>query len=196
MRVFTATLRFTGWRQCLGCLGLLMALFASPTVGQSAATVQTDVDIKTAYVARLLRHVRWPGSRHPASDQPIEVCVYGRTPLAEAVMTLDGQKIHAHAISMRRIIRPVRLSACHVFVQGGSGLDGNETLYEHLAALPVLTIGEARGFASRFGILGFVLENSTVRLEVNHSRARAAGVQLSSDLLSVARRVSMPEVAP
>jgi hypothetical protein len=53
----------------------------------------------------------------------------------------------------------------------------------------VLTVGEADRFAQRGGMIGFVLENNRVRLDINRAAAESAGLRVSSKLLAVARMV-------
>ena len=52
-----------------------------------------------------------------------------------------------------------------------------------------LVVGELEGFVRRGGMISFVVEGDRVRLAVNPSRAEAAGLRLSSRLLSLARLV-------
>jgi hypothetical protein len=62
-------------------------------------------------------------------------------------------------------------------------------ILQRLQGASVLTVGEADRFARRGGMIGFVLEDNRVRLEVNRAAAEKAGLQLSSKLLAVSRLV-------
>ena len=56
-------------------------------------------------------------------------------------------------------------------------------------ASPTLTVGEAARFAERGGMIGFAIEERRVRFDVNLKAVRAAGLNPSSQLLKVARKV-------
>jgi hypothetical protein len=55
--------------------------------------------------------------------------------------------------------------------------------------LPILTVGEAPGFAEHGGVIRFVLEDNRVRFEVNVAAAHQADLTISSRLLTLARIV-------
>jgi hypothetical protein len=55
--------------------------------------------------------------------------------------------------------------------------------------MPILTVSDAPGFVNRGGMIEFVLDSNRVRFEINLAAARAAGLNLSSELLRVATAV-------
>jgi hypothetical protein len=58
--------------------------------------------------------------------------------------------------------------------------------------LPILTIGDAPGFAKRGGIINFTLEENRVRFEVNVEAAKNAVLTISSRLLALAKITTQP----
>ncbi|MCX5637000.1 MAG: YfiR family protein, partial [Planctomycetota bacterium] len=56
---------------------------------------------------------------------------------------------------------------------------------------PVLTISEMEGFIEKGGMINFITEESKVRFEINDSAAKKSGLQISSKLLSLAKKVIM-----
>ena len=61
-------------------------------------------------------------------------------------------------------------------------------LLAEVANLPVLTIGDGEAFSQR-GIVGLVNVNDAIRFDINLSRMRAAQLNISSQVLKLARRV-------
>jgi hypothetical protein len=53
----------------------------------------------------------------------------------------------------------------------------------------VLTVGEGVPFVREGGMIGFVIDNRRVRFDINQAAVEAAGLKMSSKLLSVAREV-------
>jgi hypothetical protein len=53
----------------------------------------------------------------------------------------------------------------------------------------VLTVGETQGFADGGGIINFIEENNKIRFEINAEAARRTGLNISSELLKLARLV-------
>jgi len=64
-----------------------------------------------------------------------------------------------------------------------------ESVLGGMKGLPILTIGDAPGFARRGGIMNFILEDNKVRFEVNVEAAKDADLTISSRLLTLARIV-------
>jgi hypothetical protein len=58
--------------------------------------------------------------------------------------------------------------------------------------MPILTIGDAPGFARRGGIINFMLEDNKVRFEVNVEAAKHAVLNISSRLLALAKITTQP----
>ena len=52
-----------------------------------------------------------------------------------------------------------------------------------------LTVGEAKSFVDKGGIIGFVIEKKKIRFEVNLPAAKRANLKISSKLLRLAKKV-------
>jgi hypothetical protein len=50
-------------------------------------------------------------------------------------------------------------------------------------------VSDAARFTTRGGMIGFVLDDDRVRFDINLAAARRSGLQISSRLLRVARKV-------
>jgi hypothetical protein len=59
-------------------------------------------------------------------------------------------------------------------------------ILDKASALPILTVGEDAAFAQNGGIINFVLKNGNVRLEIDLTAAKRAGLTIRSRLLAVA----------
>jgi hypothetical protein len=54
---------------------------------------------------------------------------------------------------------------------------------------PILTVGESDGFVQQGGMIGFLLVDNKVRLEINLETAQRAKLKISSRLLLLAKSV-------
>ena len=64
-----------------------------------------------------------------------------------------------------------------------------ERLLTALNGAGVLTVGETPHFLDNGGMINFVIEKERVRIDLNLSTTRAAGLNVSSQLIRVAREV-------
>ena len=71
----------------------------------------------------------------------------------------------------------------------GLTIGNSAAITRPVKSLPILTIGETTGFASRGGIINLTLEGKRVRFEVNIEAAKQANLNISSRLLALARIV-------
>ena len=77
------------------------------------------------------------------------------------------------------------LVAYHVVFIPASAEEQIGTILEALGDSPTLTVGETDGFATRGGVMNFVIVKNKVRFEINMQAADRAGLKISSQLLRV-----------
>jgi hypothetical protein len=78
-------------------------------------------------------------------------------------------------------------SHCHVvFIASGSDVGAAKTA---LQGKPVLTVSDSEGFAESGGMIGFVVADNKIKIEVNPKAASAAGLRVDAQLLEIALKV-------
>ena len=81
------------------------------------------------------------------------------------------------------------LKDCNILFVSSSEKEHIPDLFNMVKWLPILTIGETPGFATRGGIINLTLQDNKVRFEVNIEAAKQANLNISSRLLALARIV-------
>jgi hypothetical protein len=102
------------------------------------------------------------------------------------------KKINGRSIVVRRLkwTKDLKfLKDCNILFVSSSEKEHVDGVLGGMKGLPVLTIGDAPGFARRGGIMNFILEDNKVRFEVNVEAAKDADLTISSRLLALARIV-------
>ncbi len=147
----------------------------------------TEYQVKATYLANFARFVEWP----PGSitdDNPIPVCVVGQDPFGPALdAALSGENVGGHSLVPRRIAGMREVEGCRILF-----IPSNDVQLDAVISadrMPILTVSDAPGFVNRGGMIEFVLDSNRVRFEINLAAARAAGLNLSSELLRVATAV-------
>jgi hypothetical protein len=177
------------------CLaGLLVAglLWSQGPLPSRAASGGRSLEyqVKAAYLLNFTRYVDWPSESYGEPGAPMTVCVLGRDPFGEILdATMQGKITHGRPVSVRRIQSSGSASGCHlVFVSRETWQDQRQLL-ERLETRGILTVGETDEFAQRGGVIGFVIEEETVRFVVNTDARDRAGLRISSRMLSLAAAV-------
>lgn len=161
------------------CL-LSPAGFSQAPDTRTAERQASEYDIKAAFLLNFARFVEWPG----ASTLPFPICIVGDDPFGTALDQLvEGETVQGRRIIVRRAAR-VAESCLVVFARPK---DTARAIAE--AGPGVLTVGEGDRFVRDGGMIAFVVENRRVRFDINQKAVAAAGLQISSKLLNVARAV-------
>jgi len=179
----------------LGCLAMVAILgIATTPFGANPVRAQrdpqspksySDRDVMAAYFFRLGNFYEWPGSLEPDSGEPIQACVIGPDPFRHSLDYFEGRKVRGHPFNLRHISHLDEIDGCHLLYVGITDRAQARSILLHVHRRGVLTVGLGIEFAELGGCVGFVLEDRRVRLAVNPSETRRAGLQISSKLLEV-----------
>jgi len=90
---------------------------------------------------------------------------------------------------VRHHVRVDELRSCHIVYMTDTDERRQTEALRALRGLPVLTIGDAEGYAEVGGMIGLVGVGGRIQFEVNTDLAQAAGLKISSQLLRLARTV-------
>jgi hypothetical protein len=176
---------------CVSLLGISAdsSLLASSGTSESTGAAASRADlIKTAIVFNIAKFARWPESAFLSGDAPFRFCVLGDGSLGEALATIEGKRVHNHPLRTVLVSEGESASACHLLFVGGARAESRELLRE-LADLPILTVGEAPGFARDGGVINLLVVDKRNQFDVNVAAARRAGIELSAKLLRLARNL-------
>jgi YfiR/HmsC-like len=172
-------------RISLFCLPILLCCIP-PIRAQSEGP--TEYQVKAAFVYNFAKFVEWPTDAFSDSSAPLRFCVLGESLVSPDLSQItQGKLIGGHPIQVLQNSRNLR--DCHVLFISASHNVAVKDIQEGLRGVPVLTVGESRDFAAQGGMIGFVMENARVRFEVNLQAAKQMRLNISSKLLSLAKKV-------
>jgi hypothetical protein len=173
------------------CLLLATALGSRADGGDTSES--SEYLIKAGFIYNFAKLVEWPATAFPQPDSPIVIGILGNDPFGT---TLDrivaDKKISGRVISVKRVKWSKdfkELKDCNILFVSSSEKEHIDSVVEAMKGLPILTIGDAPGFAKRGGIINFTLEDNKVRFEVNVEAAKHADLTISSRLLTLAKIV-------
>lgn len=140
-----------------------------------------EYSVKAAYLYNFARFTEWPTEQ----SSSLTVCVYGRDPFGGFLdNALNGKQTRGVPFLIKRLPRgdePV--DGCQVlFISSTARI---EPVLSRLQGRSILTVGESEGFAERGGMIGLVMENGSVRFNLNLAAMAAARLQVSSRLVEL-----------
>ena len=162
---------------------LMLTLLSTPVTGTADEAQRTEYRIKTAFLYNFSRFVSWPEAVLRGSSE-FFLCTLGSTLLGEQLDTLAGKTVHGKTLVVKRLDSPEDILGCQlVFI--GQSYELSETLWI-LKERPVLTVSDAAAFTEKGGMIQFKVVDNKIRFRINVDAARAAGLTISSKLLSLA----------
>jgi YfiR/HmsC-like len=164
----------------LRALALLLACSGALAQGPS------EHGVKAAFVYNFTKFVQWPEQAFATPQAPLVVCLPGRDALNGSLDALEGRPVLGREFRIQRSVRPEEVKGCHVlFIPEPPDARGRE-LFRAAQGQPVLTVGEADGFAEAGGAIGFIARDERVQFEINPEAAARANLRISSELLRLA----------
>jgi hypothetical protein len=167
---------------------LVIALLCAPAA--RAQTQASELSLKSAFLYKFIHYTDWPDQALGAVADPIAICVIEQDAFAEALESaVSGRTSHDHHVIVRRVASAGDFGGCHVLSVGSLEPARLEQVLSRASAQPILTIGDAEGFARQGGMINFARRGSRLGFEINRSSVRRAGLNLSSQLLKLAELV-------
>ncbi len=171
----------------IGALSLLSLLTATVIVA-GAGDDHSEYEIKAAFLINFARFVEWPDQ--PNGHEPFTLCVLGRDPFGATLdWSAKGKTVNGRSLVIHRISGFSELRPCQTVFLADSEMYRFDGLRKWLGDRSVLTVGEAKGFTQRGGIMNLELLNDRVAFAVNRSAAARAHLKISSRLLQLATTV-------
>jgi|SRR5579862_795524 len=162
----------------------LAAAFSVPAItaaqGQGGALEQA---IKATYLVKFSSFITWPDKTFSSPTSPLVICIAGADPYGAALdQAASGQAVGQHPVEIHRIAAGAPPAGCQILFAGEAAL----TTLDAAARSPVLTITDQPASSSRKGIINFVVQDNHVRFEIDNRAAVDEGLQVSSQLLTLA----------
>jgi hypothetical protein len=165
-----------------------LCAFAAGGAG-SAANAYPEDSVKAAFLLRFAAYVEWPHREAPGPD--FVIAVLDSNDVATHLQTLAADRqLLGRPVRVRRISSVAEARDAHILYVGSLRGARLRAALRPIAERGVLVVThDEHGLASGSAI-NFLIADNRLRFEVSLGAARRAQLQISSDLLSVAARVT------
>ena len=154
-----------------------------------ASESSEEAQVKAAFVFNFLKFVEWPKEARSTAPRSIRLCIIGNRPLDGNLDLLAGRNLGGRVIQIINKASPASDSPCHIAYIADTDTSFLKDLQRMAPDVPTLTISDQRGFIDQGGMIELRIIDGKVRFDINLLAARAANLQLSSQLLQLANRV-------
>lgn len=163
--------------------GVLVLALAGPGWAGTALDTQAagELQVRAAFLFNFAKFVDWP-----TAGRPLVICIAGDAALATvAEQTVRGRQVDARPVEVRSFAATRPADGCDLLYLAGLSADDAAALLSRVRGA-VLTVGETARFLRDGGMVRVFIEDNRMRFQVNLRQTEAAGLKISSQLLSLA----------
>lgn len=176
-------------RSTSGGRRLAIALLAFGFGCASPANAETaEARLKVAFLYNFAKFVTWP-EPYFSSQPDISLCVLGADPFGEVLASLKQRTAQGRPLSIAVLESADKAKSCSVVFISTSEKPKIPQIAQVLADTNALTVSDIAGFAESSGMIELVNTDGKIAFDVNLDNARKASLNLSAQLLKVARAV-------
>lgn len=154
-----------------------------------ADDLSREYRIKAAYLYNLGKFIIWPNEGEMPKEAPITLCVYGYNPFENYLDKLQERQIRGRAISVRYIGEQDAVDSCQLLFISQLNTSRPKLLTAPPPYPPILTVSDDQDFLNHGGHVSLVAASNNVQLDINLTRAKQTGFNVSASLLEIAHRI-------
>jgi len=186
---------------------MVVLIWGIPSVseGKRKAEQHKEHEIKAALLYNFLKFIDWPEEKKAGEKQKEDkgakgqkqkftIGVFGKNAFDCFSKTIKGKcfknkEIDVIEVTKSDIKKKDKLRTCQSLFFSKSSDVAISEINKLISKLPVLTVGESKGFLEKGGIINFVIKKKKVCFEFNLIAAEKAGLKARSKFLRLAKRV-------
>jgi hypothetical protein len=169
-------------RYLLGRLAALLVLGLA--CGLGLAEVNSEQQLKVAFLVNFLKYIEWPGTGPTAT-----ICLFGRDQLGPYLASYEGRSIVGKELRVRRVNGPDQIADCQLVYIPDTEEARVGAVLRWLENKPVLAVSDADLFARQGGGIALVRSEGRLQFDVNADALSRAGLKPSSQMMRLARQV-------
>ena len=180
-------------------LVIICLLLSGWMVSAGGAKSVGEYQVKAVFLYNFTKFVNWPTNADTSTNTPFVIGIVGEDPFGT---TLDdavrGEQMQNRPIVIRRFRSDEAIGNCQVLFIARSEKDRLGEVLEQMKGRATLIVADTVRAAEHGCMINLLLAQGSVKMEINQSLVEAAGLQVSSKLLSLARIVNTeaPKPAP
>lgn len=137
--------------------------------------ISREFQIKTAYLFHFVELTEWPDVGN------VSICLRGTSQISQFLPALEGRSNDGHLVHIKLLSGDSKENCQILFLSNGETM--TPSLLEQAKAEHMLLVGDGENFARSGGMLQFTVRDNKLKLLVNLTSVKAAGLKLSSKLL-------------
>lgn len=180
-------------RRGLVLLAILAALLHGPLGGRASAQPPAGA-LKGAFLFNVLNFVEWPQAALPPGTTPLRIAIVAPRTADDFVAALKGRVVRGHPLMVQTYDKVEVVEPSHVIFVTTDAAGQLKAATSKASGTPVLTVSEQDLDASLEAVVALGVVQAKLAFAVNLDAADAAGLQISPNLLKLAKSVKSARV--
>lgn len=175
-------------RQSLAGVGIFFMLLPYFFAGLAFGLQAEEYQIKSAYLEKITRFVRWPEKAEKAEKSFFIIGIAGASQF-NRILERDyrNREIKGKPVRIVNIASAEAIKDCDLLFISSSAKERLDKYIRTAERFHVLTIGDTPGFAEKGVHINFYTERQKVRFAINPDAMKRAGLNAGSLLLDYAK---------
>lgn len=145
---------------------------------------------KAAFIEKLIRYIEWPIDDNGEENTNFNLCISGDDDLEGALDQLASiTQVKDKPLAIHYLSHRDNIKICKALYISSSTENRVTDLLEKIKNLPILTIADTEGYASKGVMINFFIDAGRLRFEINPRAVKKAGIKVSARVLKLARIV-------
>ncbi len=176
-------------RSILAVIAVFLFCLCAVLPETSADEVRSNA-AEAAFLFRFPSYTVWPMGVWETDDDPMLICMLGEDPFDEDLeRILEKSCCKQRPASVTHIEWPSNLDQCNVLFISSSEAPHLVEILDQTRSLPVLTVGNAPGFAEAGIMINMLKVDDVTSFVINDEVSRRSGLKMSARLYSIAHQV-------
>lgn len=179
-------------RRLAAWLATLLAtlLWTSTARADDSAQTSAEAKIKASYIYKLAAYIDWPPGDGGTAGAPFVIGIIDADSVADELKKLSvAHPLKNRPVQIRQMAAGSPLAGLQLLYIGQRATRSARSLFDSIAAQPVLTMSESAGSLAAGSVINLVQVDERIRFEVSLPHADARRLKISARLLDVAYRI-------
>lgn len=153
--------------------------------GQADAEAFSEYELKAAFLYKFAQFVIWP----KAPTGPFTLCLYGPDPFGGQLAGFEGKSLHNIPVTVKYPVSLETAKNCQVLFLNPMHHTELANWLQKLDDLPILTVSDNPSAWGEAVKIVLTTEPNRISFRINLTAARRSGLEISSNLLKLAKEI-------
>ncbi|HEY9044338.1 MAG TPA: YfiR family protein [Ohtaekwangia sp.] len=148
----------------------------------SAHAQTTNYQVYSLFVINIAKYSSWP-----EQNAEMQITVFGKSKIFDELMKQNGKNVNGKTVKVTQVDNVADIGQPHIIYIADNRSGSLDDVVKATQGKPVMIIGEREGlFKKGAGFSFVIMENSTLRYDINNTELEKRQIRVSKSLTALA----------